>query len=97
MHSFYSEEEADYISAALEGRQVLPVPPPAPLNEDEQEQATFLRTPLTDHVMTETLRFILGERPFSDWDAFVGEVNNLGAQEYLEIVRTAQQRAASGG
>lgn len=96
MHSFYSEEEAEYISAALEGREVLPVPPPAPMNEDEQEEATFIRTPLTDHVMTETLRFILGERPFSEWDAFVDEVNNLGAQDYLELVKTAKDRAASG-
>jgi len=100
MHSFYSEEEAEYISAALEGREVLPVPPPAPLNEDEQEELTFIRTPLTDHVMTETLRFILGERPFSDWDAFVNEVTvELRGNEYLETINAAMERfqASQGG
>jgi putative aldouronate transport system substrate-binding protein len=97
MHSFYSDEEAEYISAALEGREVLPVPPPAPLNEDEAEELTFIRTPLTDHVMTETLRFILGQRPFSEWSAFVDEVTNqYRGKEYLETINAAKDRFAAG-
>ncbi len=95
MHSFYSDEEAEYISAALEGREVLPVAPPAPFTEDEAEDATFIRTPLTDHVMTQTLQFILGQRSLSEWDAFVEEVNGLGAQDYLELVNTAKERFES--
>ncbi len=94
MHSFYSEEEADFYSANVEGREILPVNPPAPFDEEENEEATFIRTPLTDHVMTQTLRFILGDRPLSEWDAFVSEVEDLKANDYLELVKTAQARAA---
>jgi hypothetical protein len=47
--------------------------------------------------MTQTLQFILGDRPLSEWDAFVSEVEDLKANDYLELVKAAQARAASGG
>jgi putative aldouronate transport system substrate-binding protein len=54
----------------------------------------LIRAPLLQHVMTESLRFILGQRPFSEWDAYVDECDALDAPKYLEIIQGAQQRFA---
>jgi putative aldouronate transport system substrate-binding protein len=97
MHAGYTPEEAAFYTAQLDGRTVLPLSPPAPFNENENEQATLIRTPLMDHVMKESLKFILGTRPFSDWDKFVSEVNGLGANDYLKLVNDAQARFAQHG
>jgi putative aldouronate transport system substrate-binding protein len=94
MNSFYTDEEAEFYAANVEGREILPVEPPAPLTEDEAVEAGLIRAPLLQHVMTESLRFILGTRPLSEWDTYVGECEALQANEYLEYVQGAQQRFA---
>ena len=94
MHSFYTDEEADFYSTNLEGREILPLPPPAPLTEDEAVDAGLIRAPLLQHVMTESLRFILGQRPLSEWDTYVGECEDLQANDYLALIQGAQQRFA---
>ena len=95
---FFTDAELAF-QKTLEGREVLPVAPPAPFNEDENEEATLIRTNLNTHVMTESLKFILGQRPFSDWSTFAGEVDGLGGGKYLDMVNTAKDRfkAAAGG
>jgi putative aldouronate transport system substrate-binding protein len=93
--SFYSQAQKDFIAASLNGRTIVDLPPPAPLNDDETQQVSFITQPLMDHIMTETLRFITGQRPLSDWDKFVKEQNDLKAQDYLNITNTAEQRFAS--
>ena len=50
------------------------MPPPHPLTDEEREQATLWETPLKDHVTQNTLKFILGQRPLSEWDAYVAEL-----------------------
>jgi len=94
VRSFFSEEELEF-QASLEDRELLPVAPPAPFNEEENEEATLIRTNLNTHVMAETLKFILGQRPFSEWDAFVDEVNGLGGEDYLALVNAAKDRFAA--
>ena len=95
MRSFYTPEEAEFYGANVEGREILPLAPPAPLSEDEAVEAGLIRAPLMQHVMTESLRFILGQRPLREWDTFVDEVENgLDGKEYLDLVTAAQQRFA---
>jgi putative aldouronate transport system substrate-binding protein len=95
MHSFYSDEEAAFYTAQLDGRAVLPLAPPAPLNQEEADEANLIQTPLNVLVTTEELKFILGQRPFSEWDQFVSAVNGAQAPRLAEIVNGAQARFAS--
>lgn len=95
MQAGYAPEEKEFYDAQLEGREVLPLAPPAPFDELENEEATIIRAPLTTHVMTESLKFILGQRSFDTWDAFVGEVEGFDGPRYLELVTTAQARFAA--
>ncbi|MBF8189422.1 extracellular solute-binding protein [Nonomuraea sp. K274] len=91
LQSTFSEEELEF-QKAIEPRKALPVPPPAPLNEEEREQATLWETPLDDFVQQQTLKFILGERDLSEWDAYVQELESKNASSYINLVNTAYER-----
>lgn len=82
----------DYINSVLSTRKPRAPFPPAPLNADELEQASLLATPLKDTVDTNTLKFILGERPMSQWDAYVNELKGKNLQGYLELINGAYER-----
>lgn len=69
--------------------------PGVPLNEMEREQASLLQTNLQDMVMTNTAQFLLGDRPMSEWDAFVAELEGAGMGQYVELVNGAADRAES--
>ena len=90
LQSTFSEEELAFQAEMLK-KETLPLDPPAPLDELDQEQATLLATPLKDFVGQMTLRFVLGQRDLSEWDAYVSEVEAKGAQKYLDMINTAQQ------
>lgn len=77
---------------AMEGHDIAPVSPAAPLTDEEREQATLLVTPLTDSVTSTALKFILGRRPLSEWDAFQAEIKGNGVDQYLELVNSAYKR-----
>lgn len=84
----------DYIDSVLTDRTPRDPFPPAPLDEAELEQASLLSTPLKDTVDTNTLKFILGERPLSEWDAFVSELEGQNLQGYLDLINGAYERYA---
>ncbi|MBD7917923.1 extracellular solute-binding protein [Cellulomonas sp. Sa3CUA2] len=70
------------------------VAPPAPLDELEREQVSLWQTALKDHVFQNTAAFILGQRPLSEWDAYVTELEGKNMQQYLDVVNAAQKRFA---
>ena len=82
----------EYIDSVLSTRTPRDPYPPAPLDEAELEQASLLATPLKDTVDTNTLRFILGERDLSEWDAYVGELESQDLQGYLDLINSAHER-----
>jgi multiple sugar transport system substrate-binding protein/putative aldouronate transport system substrate-binding protein len=82
----------DYINSVLSTRKPRAPFPPAPLNADELEQASLLATPLKDTVDTNTLKFILGERPMSQWDDYVNELKGKNLQTYLDLINGAYER-----
>jgi multiple sugar transport system substrate-binding protein/putative aldouronate transport system substrate-binding protein len=92
--SYDSDQAIDYIEQVLETRTPLPPPPPAPLDEAELEQSALLATALNDSVEANTLRFILGERPLSEWDSYIAELEAQGLQTYIDLINGAQQRFA---
>lgn len=89
--SFYSDEEKEF-QKVMNARPTLPVPPPHPLTTEEREQATLWETGLKDYVNQQTLKFALGQRPLSEWDAYVGELKGKNLTPYLELVNKAYDR-----
>lgn len=91
LQSTFSAEEKDFQKLMSE-RQILDVPPPYPFTDEEREQATLWETPLKDFVTAETLKFILGQRPMTEWDAFVAELKGKNADQFMELVQKAYDR-----
>nr|WSX78822.1 extracellular solute-binding protein [Streptomyces sp. NBC_00899] len=99
LESTFSQEEKDF-QKVMTARKTLPVPPPHPLNADEQEQFSLYEAPLKDYVQQQTLKFILGDRPLSEWDAFKGELKGKNGDQYLSLLNGAYDRfkkAKTGG
>lgn len=75
----------------MDARRVLPLAPPAPLSDQQQQQTTLWATTLLDHVNQNTLKFILGQRPLSQWDQYVSELESLNSTQYVDAVNQAYQ------
>ena len=93
--SMLREEVVEFVES-MESKEQLPLPPPWPLDELQREQVSLWQTALRDHVWQNTTRFILGQRPLSEWDAYVSELDSLGMSQYLDVVNEAQQAFANG-
>lgn len=91
LNSQFSPEELEF-QKAMNARKTLPLPPAAPLNSDEREQATLWETSLKDYVGQQTLKFILGQRPLSEWDAYVTELKGKNMTQYIDMVNKAHDR-----
>jgi putative aldouronate transport system substrate-binding protein len=76
---------------AMNERKSLPLAPPHPLSADDREQATLWETGLKDYVNQQSLKFILGSRPLSEWDAFVSELKAKNMQQYIDMINKAYQ------
>jgi putative aldouronate transport system substrate-binding protein len=94
VQSMLRPEVIEFLEAMSE-KDVADPGPGIPLNEMEREQASLLQTNLQDMVMTNTAQFLLGDRPMSEWDAYVAELEGAGMGQYVEIVNGAAERAAS--
>lgn len=93
VQGFFSTEEQE-IQKVMNARKQAPfvVPPPYPFTDEEREQATLWETPLKDYVFQQTLRFILGQRPFTEWDAYVNELRSKNMDQYMQLVEKAHER-----
>lgn len=86
-----SDEEKAW-QEGMVNKVILPQNPPYPMNEDEQEQSSIYQTALTDYVKQNTLAFILGTRPLSEWDAYVSELEGQNLSTYMDVVNGAYKR-----
>jgi putative aldouronate transport system substrate-binding protein len=73
----------------MDTRTPLPVNPPAPLTTLQSQTATTTGTSLMDYVQSQTIGFITGKRPLSQWSAFQGELQGKGSANFLNIFTTA--------
>jgi len=94
VQAFFSPEEQAF-QKVMNARKPAVVFPPHPFSDDEREQASLWETPLRDYVFQQTLAFILGQRPLSQWDAYVGELKGKNMDKYMELVDKAYQRYKS--
>ncbi|GAA3932818.1 ABC transporter substrate-binding protein [Actinoplanes auranticolor] len=91
LNSQFSKEEKAF-QAEMNKRTIRPVPPGRPLTVEEREQATLQEAALRDHVDQQTLKFILGQRPLSEWDAYVAELKGKGLDQYVGTLNKAYER-----
>ena len=91
--SMLRPEVVEFVES-MSDKELAVVAPPAPLDELEREQVSLWQTALKDHVFQNTAAFILGQRPLSDWDAYVSELEGKNMQQYLDVVNAAQKRFA---
>jgi putative aldouronate transport system substrate-binding protein len=89
--SSFSPDEKKFQDAMAQRRQ-LPIDPAHPLQSFEQEQATLWDTPLKDHVIQNTLQFVLGKRPLSQWDAYLAELKSKNMQQLVDLHNKAYER-----
>ena len=91
LESTFSEEELEFQNV-VNARKTFVLPPPYPFTDEERERATLWETPLKDYVTQNTLKFILGKRPLSEWDAYVKELEGKNMTSYIDLVNTAHER-----
>lgn len=75
----------------MDARTPLPVNPPAPLSTQQSQQMTLTGNTLMGYVQQQTLQFILGKRPLSQWGAFQSELAGKNTSSFLNIFNTAYQ------
>jgi putative aldouronate transport system substrate-binding protein len=65
------------------------LPPPAPLSTTQQQTASLSGTTLMDYVQGQTIDFITGKRPLSQWSQFQSELASKGSANFLSIFTAA--------
>lgn len=92
LQSMFSEEELKFQQDMKETKEVVPAEPPIPYSEIDREQVTLLSTPLKDYTDQNTLKFILGERKLSEFDAFVQELESQGLSQYVKLANDTYKK-----
>lgn len=62
---------------------------------EESDEASVIRTDINNYVNTMRASFVTGEESFDNWDAYVEQINTMGAARLCEIVNQAYQRSKS--
>ncbi|MGH3278136.1 MAG: extracellular solute-binding protein [Trebonia sp.] len=75
----------------MDARRPLPVNPPWPLSTMQSQQMTLTGTSLMGYVQQQTLQFITGKRPMSQWSQFQSELKGKGSGRFLNLANTAYQ------
>ncbi|WP_457948663.1 ABC transporter substrate-binding protein [Pseudarthrobacter sp. alpha12b] len=88
LQSTFNDEELAF-QKAMKSKKPRPVSPPVPFSDTDREQATLTLTPLKDHVKQNTLKFITGQRPLSEFDAYVKELDSKGMGKYVDLANKA--------
>ncbi|MFG3027114.1 extracellular solute-binding protein [Streptomyces sp. NPDC048253] len=89
--SSFSPDEKKF-QDAMARREQLPIGPAHPLQSVEQEQASLWDTPLRDHVTQNTLKFVMGKRPLSEWDDYVTELKAKNMDQLVGLHNKARER-----
>jgi len=83
LDSMLRDEVAEF-RAKMNEKEPFDVGPGFLLNELDLEQVALQQTALKDAVYQATAAFILGQRSFDDWDAYVADLEAAGMSNYLE-------------
>lgn len=84
LHSMFTEEEIAWQNYMHENKEVVLPDPAIKYDAMELEKANLLGSPLRDHMVQNTLKFIIGERSLDEWDAYVKELEAKNMQGYVD-------------
>jgi putative aldouronate transport system substrate-binding protein len=62
------------------------------LTDEEKSSILLLEEQLLKYYESAVSKFIMGETPMSEWDAFLAEMNNLGAQQVIDTYQIGLDR-----
>lgn len=60
---------------------------------EESEEASVIRTDISNYVNMMRAAFVTGEESLDNWDAYVAQINKMGAERLCEIVNNAYIRS----
>ena len=90
------ESDPDYTQFEVEARQYVadgstPQRPEPIVNftPEQADREAQLKTAINTYAQEQSILFITGKRPLSEFAAFQDEVRNLGAEELIELYKTA--------
>ena len=91
--------EAMYSKEQIEAcHQVLPYLEPytnpsnyLPFTEDQSRELAAISDDLRDYVVENLSKFLLGQRPMSEWDTFVAGLDDMGVVRLLELYEESYQ------
>lgn len=63
--------------------------------EEEAEGISGIATDVTTYVSSSMAEFITGNRPLSDWDNYLEELDNMGLQQMIEKAQAAYDRTSA--
>ena len=86
-------EQAAWVREMIATKQIVPINPAAPLTEAEQEQVGLVQESVQTATETGIAQFVTGQRPMSEWDSFVQQIRNQGADQIAELMTNAYHRA----
>lgn len=66
--------------------------PPFLFTSEEQDKIDGIQTDLDTFVDEMAVKFIVGDKPFSEWDDYVSIIEKMGVEDYLEVVEAAYER-----
>lgn len=63
--------------------------------DEEKDEIADIVTSLDTYRSESVARFIVGDKPFSEWDSYLKELENIGMSRYIEISQQAYDREHS--
>jgi putative aldouronate transport system substrate-binding protein len=63
-----------------------------PYTKEEIEQIANIKTTIDAYVYDMAVAFITGNKPLSDWDNYLKELDKMGLEEYLSVSQKAYER-----
>ena len=63
---------------------------------EEIEEINDIRTSIETYRSESVVRFITGDKPFSEWNNYTNELEKIGLSKYLEVAQQAYDRMKSG-
>ncbi|GFH42680.1 sugar ABC transporter substrate-binding protein [Lactococcus hodotermopsidis] len=91
VNSIYNDTDRKWLEEMATDSVSLEAMPPAPMADLEAEELAIINTNLKDTVDQETLKFILGQRPLSDWDNFIKQLKDKGLENWETTTNKAYQ------
>jgi len=95
-YSYMNQETRDFVELVNSTRTIMPPAPIIHYSEEDLEAQNMIQQPLMDYVFQMTYKFILDKADLeTEWDDFVQQCKNKGADRYIEKANTVYKAQAA--